>query len=616
MRGGFRAAVGLALLLPVLAPAPAHAYDHEVHYAWTYYLALHAGYTKRQAFQVGSAAYSVDEDAETNPLENSGLGDGILGAERLPTVNQKVTRIWRDFHCFERTGVSAQEAKEARQTREGDLWDLARKQRNPGILLHYLQDSYSHHGYDDTRGHFAAGHTPDFLSHNRLASVNMTLRTLTVLQDFRLGVLKLPKPARPVDFARVLQVLDRLIAAHPASFLGRPDLNRVVAIVNQAVKEDEAAGRLDTFPPVGAWDAPLWGLDALPPRWQQFDNDADGNVNDPAYGVELPVLTVGAAQILSRTPLAADPKRVEVRVRVPYTLKGAAPLLFIHYAGELPVLETAQIPGAPVGASHVRARRVDGEHAMSFTVVVPSEVLAAGANWSFTVVAPGIAPEKADLAIQPSAAPGRTGGRLQFKKMSPEDAAKMAKAVGGGAAGGGTGQPPRPPGVGAPKGPGDATPPAGLPVAPQPWAGSYYDDGREAMLRRDFAGAERAFREAIRLSGGHPRYHYALAAALVGQKRAKEAEAAARTAVKLDPKDARNHHTVGMALLLQERWPEAEAAYREAIRLTPDVGHYHAQLAIVLHRNGHTAAAQAAGREAMRLGYHHEGIYRELGLIK
>jgi tetratricopeptide (TPR) repeat protein len=595
----------------LLSPAPAFAYDHEVHYAWTYYLALHAGYTKRQAFQIGSAAYSVDEDAETNPLENSGLGDGILGAERLPTVNKKVTRIWRDFHCFERAGQSAQEARDARQTREGELWDLAKKQRNPGILLHYLQDSYSHHGYDDTRGHFAAGHTPDFLSHDRIASVNMTARTLSVLQDFRVGVLNQPKPTRPLDFGRILKVLDRLIAAHPASFLGRPDLAKVIAIVNQAVKEDEQSGRLDTFPPVGAWD-PLWGLDELPPRWQQFDNDAAGNVTDPAYGVELPTLTVGAAQVLSRAPLAADPRRIEVRVRVPYTLKGAAPLLYIHYAGELPVLELAKIPGAPVGAAQRRTRRVDGDHAMEFTVVVPAEALAAGATWSFSAAAPGVESRSVDLALSAAPTPGRAGGRLQFKKMSPEDAARMAKAVGGGAGAGSAAKPP-PAKPGAPPAP-PPTAGAGIP-AQQPWAATHYDQGREAMLRRDFAGAEAAFREAIRLSGGHPRYHYALAAALVGQKRAKEAEAAARAAVKLDPKDGRNHHTVGMALLLQERWPEAEAAYKEAIRLTPDIGHYHAQLAIVLHRQGRGPDAQAAGREAMRLGYHHEGIYREIGLL-
>lgn len=64
----------------VLAGTPVRAFDVEVHYAWTYYLALQVGYTPRQAFQIASATVGVDGDVDTNPVDNGKLTDPIYGA--------------------------------------------------------------------------------------------------------------------------------------------------------------------------------------------------------------------------------------------------------------------------------------------------------------------------------------------------------------------------------------------------------------------------------------------------------------------------------------------------------------------------------------------------------
>ena len=44
-----------------------------------------------------------------------------------------------------------------RSAQKAALWNLAVKQRNPGPLIHYTQDYFSHHDYDNVRGHAVAG---------------------------------------------------------------------------------------------------------------------------------------------------------------------------------------------------------------------------------------------------------------------------------------------------------------------------------------------------------------------------------------------------------------------------------------------------------------------------
>lgn len=72
--------LSVVLLLLLFVPENSgYAYEPDFHYAWTYYLALHVGYTRRQAFQIASAAFSVDMDKDTGPMEAT-PGDVLFGA--------------------------------------------------------------------------------------------------------------------------------------------------------------------------------------------------------------------------------------------------------------------------------------------------------------------------------------------------------------------------------------------------------------------------------------------------------------------------------------------------------------------------------------------------------
>jgi hypothetical protein len=61
-------AIAALLVALLLAPAKGHAYDYDTHYLWTYYLALNAGFTDRQAYQIASGAQAIDVDRDVNPI--------------------------------------------------------------------------------------------------------------------------------------------------------------------------------------------------------------------------------------------------------------------------------------------------------------------------------------------------------------------------------------------------------------------------------------------------------------------------------------------------------------------------------------------------------------------
>ena len=234
-------------LMLLLAPGPgtrgAGAYEGE-HYAWTYFLALELGFTKRQAYQIASGAYALDWDPHTSPMEAT-PGDAIFGADHTGfrgTEHPELAGIWRDFHAFADENVLGKcglagkdllgtigptldiwsrlkgntplsvglvpiigphltvgeieelpectlERKMAifavRQKRRDELWQLAVREQNPGPLIHFVQDYYAHFQYTNFRGHALAGHCPDFMSWNRDNAVGMTNDTLGVLLEFR-----------------------------------------------------------------------------------------------------------------------------------------------------------------------------------------------------------------------------------------------------------------------------------------------------------------------------------------------------------------------------------------------------------------------------------------------
>ncbi|MBW2256728.1 MAG: hypothetical protein JRI25_19320, partial [Deltaproteobacteria bacterium] len=184
MRPGHRSRIRVVVIIVALlvafltAPVRAHAYDFDTHYLWTYYLALHAGFTDRQAFQIASGTQSIDVDPDVNPLflatpeaiiahgspghaasirraadpRNDPVdrlvalrdvfdfsGDNltaILGPES-PFGNPAMGRVWRNYHCFVERALQDKYQRAARGERVVFTWDdllgLATQAQGPAV---------------------------------------------------------------------------------------------------------------------------------------------------------------------------------------------------------------------------------------------------------------------------------------------------------------------------------------------------------------------------------------------------------------------------------------------------------------------------------------------------
>src|SRR5262249_55412735 len=86
------------------------AYDNDVHYVFTYYLARKLGYTRSQAHQVASADVSVDLDEHTEPLQKKAVGS-LHESAQPPRIK---------FHAFRDSRLI--EKIIANETAKGKSW--------------------------------------------------------------------------------------------------------------------------------------------------------------------------------------------------------------------------------------------------------------------------------------------------------------------------------------------------------------------------------------------------------------------------------------------------------------------------------------------------------------
>lgn len=381
-----------------------NAFEAEGHYAWTYYLALHVGYTQRQAYQIASAAWAIDVDPDTGPMEAS-PGDAVYGARHpglfaLGSSNEKIAQIWKMFHAFaEENHVDVGTVVEdTRRARKQDLWQLALKQGNPGPYLHYIQDYYSHFEFDNVRGHAVLGHKPDFLSNDPAhKSRSMTKDTVDALERFKREYLK-QKP-NAVDWNRIWQVLDEgMVPANPAPAVGNPinfavgmqevgapSLAKAIRIVNSAIEEDQLQKR---FPTYLRMEDPL-----LPFQWKQFNYDASGSVEDSAYSVEKLHLKLGPGTVKATKK---DKNVYEFQLDLPYEVTGLVDLPELE---GLPVTETQQLSDFGITGADTW-KRSNGTFVISKQL--QRSVKALGQKeiiWSCTVRAAGLESQTLDTKI-------------------------------------------------------------------------------------------------------------------------------------------------------------------------------------------------------------------------
>jgi len=184
-----------AAVISVFPLRPALAYEY-AHYAWTYYLALHVGFTERQAFQIASANYSIDWAPLTSPMP-FGMADNVI-ALGGGSDEERFRQKWRRFHAFSSKAIidkgksngltqaevnSQVQAEKAKD--EADLWTRGLRAENPGPFLHFNQDREPHGGWGDLYGHGPASHLPDFLSVDHKKARKMTTDTIDALLRFK-----------------------------------------------------------------------------------------------------------------------------------------------------------------------------------------------------------------------------------------------------------------------------------------------------------------------------------------------------------------------------------------------------------------------------------------------
>ena len=395
-----------SLLIASVWPTRAFAYEGD-HYTWTYYLALHVGYTKRQAFQIASGAYAIDWDKDTGPMEAT-PGDAIYGARHpgiTGTSHPQIAIIWSKFHAFAEAnyvGVG-NEVEKARVRDRELLWALAKQQRNPGPLLHFAQDYHSHFDFDNVRGHAVLGHKPDFISNDpHYKARSMTKDTVAWLQRFMREVLG-GSPKEP-DWARIWEVLDRVAQAdpvpnvlYPGNFnpyggTGSPSLSRSMSVINRAVEEDEASGRLRPFPD------PAYNP-MIPAKWYQYAFDADGRVNDALYPVEKPQFELGKEQV-EVTPI--DDNNFKIKLRLTYKLAGLLSLRDGNgqsFLSPLPVYEKQVLSDTPQYPKTATFERGNGEFTIEIEIQRGRSQLERGVTWTGTIDAHGFESQSKQVTI-------------------------------------------------------------------------------------------------------------------------------------------------------------------------------------------------------------------------
>lgn len=124
-----------------------------------------------------------------------------------------------------------------------------------------------------------------------------------------------------------------------------------------------------------------------------------------------------------------------------------------------------------------------------------------------------------------------------------------------------------------------------------------------------------AFAEAVRLKPDYPEAHYNLGAGLLALGRGAEAIAPLQRAVVLRPNFAVAHCNLGDALAAAGRLADALAAYDQAIALSPSLPQAHNNRGVALGKLGRRDEALAAHRRAIGLNPAYADAHLNLGTL-
>lgn len=139
--------------------------------------------------------------------------------------------------------------------------------------------------------------------------------------------------------------------------------------------------------------------------------------------------------------------------------------------------------------------------------------------------------------------------------------------------------------------------------------------GNQCLARRDLAGAERRYREALVLDPSYGEALNNLGCVLKDQGRTAEAEHALQAAIAANPQLKEAFKNLGDLYRSQNHLADAELAYRRCLEVAPDFAEAHNALGVVLNQRGCFAEAEAAYRRALRLEPDHSAATDNLGTL-
>ncbi|MGB4782618.1 DUF6765 family protein, partial [Candidatus Methylomirabilis sp.] len=138
---------GLTLLFLFLTSHPIHAYERDVHYDLTRYLARWADFSEDEAEQVATADQEIDAKPEFNPLPNPNFCPELRKIAGPASAIVMIPAVCKNDPEFQRMLAAQRAYHFVDSERLRALRESAFQGRNLKILGHYLhalQDSFAH----------------------------------------------------------------------------------------------------------------------------------------------------------------------------------------------------------------------------------------------------------------------------------------------------------------------------------------------------------------------------------------------------------------------------------------------------------------------------------------
>ncbi len=207
----------VGLLLASVAPAP--AYDTDIHFYLTYYLARMSGFNADEALLVAQTAEYTDWNENTEPVYVRPSTRRMYHFPKWYPVNWVMDAVDighqakrnNFFGRFNMLRAIADAGSADKTIRANSLYRL-------GMEMHVLADTWAHEGYGMAIGHMLDGHDPDriYLNENNRTKTIETARALyDFMRQFRQAYSGGDLPAD--QWEAVQAVIKPLIAARPKS---------------------------------------------------------------------------------------------------------------------------------------------------------------------------------------------------------------------------------------------------------------------------------------------------------------------------------------------------------------------------------------------------------------